>query len=91
MNKGDLVTVLTNAGEFVGRLDKNDDTGVHLDNPKMIVNTPEGKMGFARGVCMSGEENPKSIIFRSGCIILVTPSNQNINKAYTEVVSGLVT
>ena len=37
MNKGDLVTVLTNAGEFVGRLDKNDDTGVHLDNPKMIV------------------------------------------------------
>ena len=91
MNKGDLVTVLTNAGEFVGRLDKNDDTGVHLDNPKMIVNTPEGKMGFARGVCMTGEENPKSIIFRSGGIILVTPSNQNINKAYTEVVSGLVT
>ena len=59
MKKGDLVTVLTNAGEFVGRLDKNDDTGVHLDNPKMIVNTPEGKMGFARGVCMTGKRTLK--------------------------------
>ena len=48
-------------------------------------------MGFARGVCMTGEENPKTIIFRDGGVILVTPSNQNINKAYTEVVSGLVT
>ena len=59
MKKGDLVTVLTNAGEFVGRLDKNDDTGVHLDNPKMIVNTPEGKMGFARGVCMTAKRTLK--------------------------------
>ena len=91
MKQGDLVSVLTPHGEFVGRLEKNDDTGVHLSNPKMMVSTKEGNMGFARGVCMTGEENPKSIIFRSGGIILVTPSNQNINKAYTEVVSGLVT
>jgi len=89
MKKGDLVTVLTNAGEFVGRLDKNDDTGVHLDNPKMIVNTPEGKMGFARGVCMTGEENAKSAIFRAGGVVMVTKSNPDINKAYTEIVSGL--
>ena len=91
MKQGDLVTVLTPHGEFVGRLVKNDDTGVYLNNPKMMVSTEEGKMGFARGVCMTGEENPKTIIFRDGGVILVTPSNQNINKAYTEVVSGLVT
>ena len=48
-------------------------------------------MGFARGVCMTGEENPKTIIFKDGGVIIVTPSNQNINKVYTEVVSGLVT
>ena len=90
MKKGDLVTVLTNAGEFVGRLNINDETGVHLDNPKMIVNTPEGKMGFARGVCMTGEENTKSAIFSAGGIVLVTLSNPDINKAYTEVVSGIV-
>mgnify|MGYP003147948276 FL=1 len=81
---------MTNAGEFVGRLNINDETGVHLDNPKMIVNTPEGKMGFARGVCMTGEENTKSAIFRAGGIVLVTLSNPDINKAYTEVVSGIV-
>ena len=82
MKEGDLVSVLTPHGEFVGRLEKNDDTGVHLSNPKMMVSTKEGNMGFARGVCMTGEENPKSIIFRSGGIILVTPSNQNINKFF---------
>ena len=63
MKQGDLVSVLTPHGEFVGRLEKNDDTGVHLSNPKMMVSTKEGNMGFARGVCMTGEENPKSIIF----------------------------
>lgn len=90
MKKGDLVTVLTNAGEFIGRLDKNDETGVHIDNPKMIVNTKEGKMGFARGVCMTGEENAKRVVFRAGGVVLLTPCNADINKAYTEVVSGIV-
>ena len=103
MNKGDLVTVLTNAGEFVGRLDKNDDTGVHLDNPKMIdeqitktqailknfkTNTLSSTLA-ARGVCMTGEENAKSAIFRAGGVVMVTKSNPDINKAYTEIVSGL--
>jgi len=91
MKQGDLITVLTPHGEFIGRLEKNDETGIHLSNPKMMVSTENGQMGFARGVCMTGEENPKSIIFRSGGVILATPSNENINKAYTEVVSGLVT
>ena len=25
----------------------------------MLVNTPDGKVGFARGVCMTGTENTK--------------------------------
>jgi len=91
LKKGDLVTVLTPHGEFIGRLEKNDETGVHLTSPKMMVGTEKGTMGFARGVCMTAEENPKSVCFRSGGVILVTPSNPNITKAYTEVVSGLVT
>tara|TARA_R110000744_G_scaffold2827_3_gene11245 strand:+ start:375 stop:665 length:291 start_codon:yes stop_codon:yes gene_type:complete len=90
MKQGDLVTVLTNAGEFIGRLDSDDEKGVTLSNPKMIVNTPEGKMGFARGVCLTGVENTKIVQFRSGGIVLVTPCNPDINKAYTEVVSGIV-
>ena len=91
LKKGELVSVLTPHGEFIGRLGKNDETGVHLSNPKMMVSTEKGTMGFARGVCMTGHENPKSICFRSGGVILVTNSNDNLNKAYTEVVSGLVT
>ena len=83
--EGDLVTVLV-MGEFVGRLDKNDDTGVHLDNPKMIV-IAEGKMGFARGVCMTGEEN-HGAIFHWWCCH-GHEVNPDINKAYTEIVSGL--
>ena len=38
---------------------------------------------------MTGEENAKSAIFRAGGVVMVTKSNPDINKAYTEIVSGL--
>ena len=89
MKKGDLVTVLTNAGEFIGRLDKNDETGVHIDNPKMIVNTKEGKMGFARGVCMTGEKVDGTLQFNKTCVAFVLPTMKEIATGWQTQTSGI--
>ena len=85
-----LVSIVTPAGEFVGKLESQTDTHVTLRTPKMIVHSEDQKMGFARGVCLTGEENPELTTFYSGGIILMTPSNDEIISAYTKKTSGII-
>ena len=85
-----LVSIVTPAGEFVGKLEEQTDTHVTLRTPKMIVHAEDKQMGFARGVCLTGQENPESVTFYSGGIILMTPSNDEIISAYTKMTSGLI-
>ena len=49
MKKNDIVTVLTLAGEFVGKF-VSDENGIELEDPRMVVQGPDGGMGFARAV-----------------------------------------
>jgi hypothetical protein len=84
-----LVSVVTPAGEFVGRLEYQGENKVVLKNPKMIVNTKDG-MGFARGVCLTGKENPEEVTFWGSGIVLVTESNDDIEKAYIQTTSGII-
>ena len=62
MKKNDIIAVLTLAGEYVGKF-VSDENGLELEDPRMIVQGPEGQMGFARGICQTGVENPTSVKF----------------------------
>ena len=42
-------------------------------------------MGFARGVCLTGKENPEVVTFSAGGIIFITPSNDDIVAAYKKM------
>ena len=88
MKKGDIITVMTLAGEFVGKFE-SDDNGLELSDPRMVVQGPEGQMGFARGICQTGVENPTEIKFDN--YIFVSPSNDDVQKAYRQATSGIVT
>tara|TARA_Y100001937_G_scaffold102569_1_gene141088 strand:+ start:1580 stop:1858 length:279 start_codon:yes stop_codon:yes gene_type:complete len=85
-----LVSVVTPAGEFVGKLSYQSDTKVTLKNPRMIVQTPDGGMGFAHGVCLTGKESPEEVTFWGAGIVLVTESNDTVEKAYIKATSGLI-
>ena len=86
MKKGDVVTVMTISGEFVGKVQSDDDLLV-LDDPRLVVQGPEGQMGFARGICQTGVENPKEIAFND--FMFITPSNDDVQDAYRQATSGL--
>ena len=86
MKKGDIITVMTLAGEFVGKFE-SDDNGLELSDPRMVVQGPEGQMGFARGICQTGVENPTEIKFVS--YIFVSPSNDDVQAAYRKATSGI--
>ncbi len=88
IEKGDVVTVLTVAGEFVGKMEEHDGATVTLSDPRMLVHNEQG-MGFAHGVCVTGESSPKVVKFFS--VVLVTPTNDQVVSAWRQATSGLIT
>ena len=89
MKKGDIISVVTAAGEFVGKFEDEGNARLVIKDPRMVIQTQEG-MGFARGVCVTGVENPTEMSFYTGGIVFTAPSNEDIQKAYREAVSGLI-
>ena len=89
MEKGDIVTVVTISGEYVGKLVSMEDAMVELKDPRMILSNPnDGSMGFAKGLAATGVENPTSAIFQQ--VVFVVPSNEKVENAHLEATSGLV-
>lgn len=84
MNTGDIVTVVTTSGEYVGKLSAmNEDGSIQVTDPRMILSNPEtGQMGFAKGIAVTGEENPNDVIFSS--IVFMTPTNEKVAEAFRE-------
>jgi len=86
MKDGEIVTVVTMAGEFVGKLAGTED-GVKLIDPRMVVQGPEGNMGFARGICQTGIENPTEVLITNP--LFVTDTNEMVENAWREATSGI--
>lgn len=87
MKKGEIVAVVTMSGEYVGELVSVDKGTVEIKNPRMILSDGQGKMGFARGVCVSGVENPTSQIFNQ--YIFMAEVNETIADGHRQAVSGI--
>ena len=87
--KNDVITVITVAGEYVGKFVKKDDSSLIVADPKMLVQGEQG-VGFANGICVTGRENPRSMTFYVGGIVFVTETSDVVKEAYVEATSGLV-
>lgn len=87
--KNDVITVITVAGEYVGKFVKKDDSSLIIADPKMLVQGEQG-VGFANGICVTGRENPRSMTFYNGGIVFVTETSDVVKEAYVEATSGLV-
>jgi hypothetical protein len=87
MKQGDIITVVTMSGEFVGKLSGDIGETISLEDPRMLIQTQEG-MGFAAGICVTGVRDPKDVTFKQ--YVFVTATNQEIQDAYRTAVTGIV-
>ena len=88
MKKGDIVTVVTISGEYVGKLVSMEDAMVELKDPRMILSNPnDGSMGFAKGLAATGTENPTSAVFQQ--VVFVVPSNEKVANAHLEATTSI--
>ena len=89
-NKNDVITVITVAGEYVGKFVSEDTSRLTIADPKMLVNGERG-MGFGNGVCVTGEADPADMTFYIGGLVFVAKTSDAVVKAYREATSGLIT
>jgi len=74
MKKGDVVTLVTMAGEIIGRVAESDYETITLTSPRLFVQKAEGS-GFAAGICMTGVGYPAELVFRRNQILSVVPTD----------------
>ena len=86
MKKGDLVSVVTMSGEYIGKF-AGDDNGLRLENPRMIVQAPNGGMGFAKGVAVTGKVDPEFMPIQN--YVFVCETNEDVAEAYRTAFSGI--
>ena len=83
------MTLVTAAGEMVGRLIEEDDETVVLENPRAFVQTQSG-VGFAPGVCLTGAKDPETIVFNKNSVILICETNEEVEKIWLQSTTGIV-
>ena len=87
MKKGEVVSVVTMSGEYVGKLKSLEP--LTLEDPRMIIQTGDGKMGFAKGIAVTGVIDPKEQIFNQ--YVFVAKTNDEVSEGHATAVSGIVT
>ena len=87
--KDDVVSVITNAGEYVGKFKSEGDSTFTITKPRMLI-SGEGGVGFARGICVTGEEDAAEITFQKTGVVFTTPTSAVVEKAYVESTTSIV-
>jgi hypothetical protein len=89
MEINDIVSVVATSGEYIGKYKGVEDGSLTLEDPRMIIRADDGGMGFARGIAVTGEENPTSVTFNN--YVFVVPTNEKIAGHYQEATGSIVT
>lgn len=87
---GEVVTLLTVAGEIVGRLKSTEGDTIIIEDPRLIMQSSETTMGFAPGYCMSGEVKPTEGVFFKGTLVSILKTSDDISKEWVRHTSGII-
>jgi len=90
MQSGDIVSIVTVSGEYVGEVSEFlSDNSLRIRNPRMILTDGQGQMGFAKGICVSGIENPEEQVFMQ--YVFVAETNDKVSNAWKEATGKILT
>lgn len=87
--KNDVVVVVTNMGEVIGRLQKETEDYVVLSMPRLFIQTGE-QAGFVPGVSACGQENPSEGTFFKSSVVTICHAREEIASAWSQQTSGIV-
>ena len=88
-SKDDVVSVVTNAGEYVGKFKDESADAFTITKPRMLISGENG-VGFARGICVTGVEDAAELTFYKTGIVFVTPTSPVVEKAFIEATTRIL-
>lgn len=83
MKENELVSVVTLAGELVGKIISKSEKSLVLENPRMLVRNEQSQFGFVKGITISGIPFPKRAEIHNW--ILLTEPDPVFVEAYEKV------
>jgi len=86
--KGDVVSIITNAGEYVGKFKDEGDSTFTVTKPRMLISGEQG-VGFARGICVTGKEDAESLTFQKTGVVFTTATSDVVEKAFIEATTSI--
>ena len=94
--KGEVVTLVTNMqSEIVGKLISKDAEGefIRLEHPRLFVPAQHdgGNPGFAPGYTMTGVVEPSEGTFNRTGVLSITLTHPDIESAWRQATSGIIT
>lgn len=87
--KNQVVSVISNVGEYVGKYISEDEGSITIGSPRMLISGDSG-VGFARGCCVTGKEDLDHLTFYKAGVAFVTATGDVVEKAFIEATSGIV-
>lgn len=92
VDKKEIYTITTMAGEYVGRIEFVDRPGVvRVKSPLLLMTDQEsGSQQFIPTISMTGESDSKYVDFNVNNIIAIVPTHEAYAKEYTKATSGIV-
>lgn len=88
--KGEIVTLVTTLGEVIGKVVTSTPETVTIEKPRLFVPGDEGKSGFAPGICMTGETEPRQLEFNLANVLTITKSHKQIADGWSSATTSLV-
>ena len=92
--KNEVVTLITNMqSEIIGKLVSESTTEVTLESPRLFVPAQQegGNPGFAPGISMTGVSEPSESTFQKGSVLTLTLTHPEIESAWRQATSGIIT
>ena len=90
MKSGDIISMVTVSGEFVGRYLGESSVALRVGEPHMVTPT-ENSMGFLPMCCLTGERNPDEVEFQKSGIVFFMPTDESVVKEFRRATSGIIT
>lgn len=88
-SKNDVVSIVTLAGEIIGKFSEETDAGYVIEDPRLLSQNEQGLI-LVPALCMTGRPELSEVTLPKTSVILIVPTVEEVEKEYRANTSGIL-
>lgn len=89
LSKNDVVSVVTLAGEIIGKYKSETTNDVTIADPRLLSQNEQGLI-LVPSLCMTGKPELDEVTLSKTSVVLMVPTVEEVEKEYRANTSGIV-